>query len=528
VGVATAGTSSQGSDYATNVTVFDNCNSTVLRFGTAVGATPGYESVFDQYAPPEPPAGAFDGRFRVPSPPNDFLKDFRATNTGTKIWDLRFRPQTACGNVTIAWALAQLPPTGSVRLRDAFGGILTDVDMRSTSSYTVTNGLTQLLIIYSVDAPFTKPVASNWNLLGLPNTVALPYYLSVFPTATPGTLYEFNGTYVARDTLREGKGYWLRFGAPGSQGIPGTFMISTSNSLASGWNIIAGPSCDVPRTAIGDPGGIIIPGTLYGFNGTYVASDTVKRGNAYWVRTGATGTINMSCGSPLGPMGKSVAEAPEVTKYPSLTVADAAGHATTLHTGVKVKGPAEMLSFSLPPVPPAGSFDARFGGDVRAIEGSEGVIRLQAGSYPLTVTASAGAEFVVEELVGTEVGQTHRLTGGGTALIGDTKVTGLRVRTLAGGEIPAAFVVDQNYPNPFNPSTEIRYGIPADATVRVVVYNALGQSVRTLVNEAQKAGYYRVTWHGDNDGGTKVGSGVYFYRVTAGEASSLKKMLLVK
>jgi len=92
--------------------------------------------------------------------------------------------------------------------------------------------------------------------------------------------------------------------------------------------------------------------------------------------------------------------------------------------------------------------------------------------------------------------------------------------------IPTKFEVGQNYPNPFNPTTNIRYELPKVADVKVVIYNILGQPVRTLVNAKQEAGVYTITWDGKNDLGMPVSSGTYIYRVTAGEFSATKKMNL--
>jgi len=94
--------------------------------------------------------------------------------------------------------------------------------------------------------------------------------------------------------------------------------------------------------------------------------------------------------------------------------------------------------------------------------------------------------------------------------------------------IPDQFKLVQNYPNPFNPSTEIAYDLPTAGNVRLDVYNILGQNVKTLVNEYQDAGSYRVTWEGNDNSGDAVASGVYFYRVTAGEFKDIKKMVLMK
>lgn len=94
--------------------------------------------------------------------------------------------------------------------------------------------------------------------------------------------------------------------------------------------------------------------------------------------------------------------------------------------------------------------------------------------------------------------------------------------------VPDQFYLSQNYPNPFNPTTTISYGLPADSDVRIMIFNVLGQRVRTLVDERQAAGYKAVVWDGHDNSGNSVSSGVYFYTIEAGSYSSSKKMLLLK
>jgi hypothetical protein len=94
--------------------------------------------------------------------------------------------------------------------------------------------------------------------------------------------------------------------------------------------------------------------------------------------------------------------------------------------------------------------------------------------------------------------------------------------------VPREFFLSQNYPNPFNPATSISYGLPQDSRVRIEVFNILGQNVRTLVDEDQQAGYKRVIWDGRDRNGRAVASGVYFYRLKAGDSQETKKMLMVK
>ena len=93
---------------------------------------------------------------------------------------------------------------------------------------------------------------------------------------------------------------------------------------------------------------------------------------------------------------------------------------------------------------------------------------------------------------------------------------------------PAELTLFQNYPNPFNPQTAIQYTLPHDCKVEIAIYNILGQRVKTLVNEQQRAGYKRVEWDGKNDRGEQVASGIYFYRIEAGEFTKSKKMEILK
>jgi len=96
------------------------------------------------------------------------------------------------------------------------------------------------------------------------------------------------------------------------------------------------------------------------------------------------------------------------------------------------------------------------------------------------------------------------------------------------GVVPDKFALEQNYPNPFNPVTTIQYQLPEAAHVRLEVYNMLGQRIRTLVNKKQDANYYTVQWKGLTDNGTRTSSGVYFYKIEAGDFVKTKKLLLLK
>ena len=101
-----------------------------------------------------------------------------------------------------------------------------------------------------------------------------------------------------------------------------------------------------------------------------------------------------------------------------------------------------------------------------------------------------------------------------TEIIGIQKISEL---------VPSTFSLHQNYPNPFNPNTNIRFDLPKSGSVKLVVFDALGREVVTLVNEKLPPGAYEVDWNGSN-----YPSGVYFYTLRAGDSKETKKMLLVK
>ena len=94
--------------------------------------------------------------------------------------------------------------------------------------------------------------------------------------------------------------------------------------------------------------------------------------------------------------------------------------------------------------------------------------------------------------------------------------------------IPLSYAMSQNYPNPFNPTTTISYQLPKAANVSILVYNTMGQKIRTLVNENKNPGTHNVIWDGRDDSGLQVSSGIYIYRIQAADFIESRKMLLVK
>jgi hypothetical protein len=104
----------------------------------------------------------------------------------------------------------------------------------------------------------------------------------------------------------------------------------------------------------------------------------------------------------------------------------------------------------------------------------------------------------------------------------DTLETPVSVEEIT-NEIPTDYLLSQNYPNPFNPNTTIQFAIPRSSFVNLEIYNALGEKVSVLISEELSVGTYKYEWSAED-----LTSGIYFYRITAGDFSQTKKLILMK
>lgn len=152
---------------------------------------------------------------------------------------------------------------------------------------------------------------------------------------------------------------------------------------------------------------------------------------------------------------------------------------------------------------------------------------ISSGASPLQTAASykasstAGQNISSPELEGTQFFMTSGFNG---ILRGVTTEVSQPEEVV----LPKVYRLFQNYPNPFNPETIIRYQLPKTSQVILTIHNVLGQQVKMLVDQEQQAGEYTMTWDGSNDLGLKVVSGLYFFRLKAGEFVKTRKMVFVR
>jgi hypothetical protein len=379
-------------------------------------------------------------------------------------------------------------------------------------------------------------VADGWNIISVGTTVG-DYRKSVlFPSASSGA-FAYQAGYVLKDTLQNGKGYWLKFSGNQFVDITGTPRPTDTVTVVSGWNLI-GPGSGSASTAsiIQIPSGIVTT-QYFGYSGGYSPSSSLEPGQGYWVKTNAGGKLVLSVPPAFTPVAAHTEAQEELSGLNQLTITpqDAKGRSQKLLFGKAVPGTAEPEAYEMPPVAPKGAIDVRFASNQFAeffsSEKKEVPIAIQSNGTPLelswTLKEQSGLSYILLEKKGEMVVAEHKLKPGGKIMLKNTEKYNYLLRVE---EVPSSYVLEQNYPNPFNPSTVIRYQLPANGHVTLKIYDMLGREVSTLVDGELEAGHQSVEWTA-----TEFASGVYFYRLQARETGGkarkfieVKKMLLVK
>jgi len=262
-------------------------------------------------------------------------------------------------------------------------------------------------------------ISSSWNLISVPLTVRNLAAHALFPAAT-SKAFAYNNTYLQRDTLANGVGYWLKFPGPATDTIIGQRITMDTIPVGAGWNLVGSISSPIAVSAVQSIPPGMITSHFFGYLGTYTVADTIQPGKGYWVKVTGSGSLVLS----------------------------GSGAASQMRPGVS--GRIRIVpTTELPPPPP----DA-----------------------PSAVS-----------------------------------------------QLPKSFVLEQNYPNPFNPVTRIEYSLPQRTFVRLVISDVLGREIATPVSEYEDAGKKFIDFNAST-----LPSGLYFFRIQAGEFSAVKKMILLK
>ena len=367
-------------------------------------------------------------------------------------------------------------------------------------------GITEITL--DPDVELTLIHQADWNMVGLPLGVEDSYYLALFPDAVNNTLFSFGEGYSLETNLVEGTGYWLRFDGYGSNSLIGDDFEEITVILSEDWNMISGVSEPANVNSISDPYGLIIPNTIYSFGEGYELADVIEPGLGYWIRSYGDGNITISSDARSG----------KSRFVNHLTDANSISfNGQTLYFGVEIPQE-EILSYSLPPKPPAGAFDVRYAGDWKTVFNG-GAIEVMNNSHELQIDYKIHQDAWV--LKNQLSGEEYLLTNSGSIeIIGDAERFSLMKQTEG---LPDKYTLTQNYPNPFNPVTEISYSVPFSGPISLKVYDLLGAEVSTVVDKIQDAGFYTAQFDGSH-----LPSGVYFYKLSSNDQTLTKKLILMK
>ncbi len=357
-------------------------------------------------------------------------------------------------------------------------------------------------------------VQSGWNLISLPLLSSETKVSALFPQAT-SEAYAYNGGYQSTSEMLAGSGYWLKFPNDESIAISGVRVNIRRIPLRAGWNMIGPFESDLsPGALASNPPGILVS-PFFGYGAGYEPATMLHSGKAYWAQCSQAGELLVAGDAPLGRL----QTPPDELQWMHLELLDADGHHAILHLAEREQLPS---STSLPPTPPSGTFDVRFRGD-RYVEGTgaEHAIMLNGAKYPVEIRATNLQGMTLRVLDGMRANLLN-------AELQEDKPVNVSlalplILLQEAGTLPLAYELHQNWPNPFNPSTTIEFSLPVHCRVSLVVFNAIGQTVRELVNEEMSAGTHRVKFHARD-----LASGEYFCRMQTREFTGIRKMLLVR
>ena len=373
----------------------------------------------------------------------------------------------------------------------------------------------------STDNFILVSILNDWNLVGLPLSVENAEYSTIFPNAIPGTLYGFSDTYFQNQELVEGSGYWLRFETSYNASVFGENINNLTINLNADWNLISGISDTVELNQFNDPEDIIIPGTLFGFTGSYEQASTLMPGKGYWIRTSISGTVSISENSTR----TRISDFNDRTKNANGIIING----QKLYFGISIP-PSEKGSYALPPRPPIGAFDARFGCDKYFVEDG-GIIEIMNPREFLSISYNIIKidEDWILKIPETEI--EYFLTGKGQINI-EGNIERLILEKVQRKLIPESFQVVKVFPNPFNPITNINISLSnselLEQFVIINIYDLTGKIVKDIYYGKMKKNDYRFQWDGTNNFGAFVGAGVYFLFVNSERFNYTEKLLFLK
>jgi len=532
--------------WASEITVAEGAANITLRYGMQPDASDDIDNNIGEFElPPKPAPGTFDARFTGMLIGEGLDRDIRCSVQHDIEWVIDIQ-RAAGGNVMLNWpALGAID--GHFFLMDMADGALgIDVDMKDVTSYEITdNTIEQVRIIYNrfMHAEWMMNYPAGWSMASLGAKLQNHSLSRVFPGAM--SAYGFNNGYYQAGLLHPGNGYWVNLSGAINETWDGYAIDDLVLELPPGWSMIGSISYPLPIASIGeDPGGSIL--SIYRFDGAYSqVTDNLYPGEGFWINLSAAANITLSssaipkraAGLPL------VEEFPYTLRLPVTIETSFGDRELSLYISSLTDLSDINNRFELPPLPPVAALDARFTDDeqkgyhsLALREGYEKECRIRlsvpTGSDKLMIrwdknVLKPGMFFLNDGFGGVVFSDVDMAETDNLDLTG-IPADNVLIMYRGGAQIIDDYELLPNYPNPFNPSTQIGYLVKESGRVRLVVYNVLGQVVKTLVDEVQPSGRYTMMWDGKDSRGIPVAGGMYICRLTVNDYTQTMKMVLIK
>jgi hypothetical protein len=362
-------------------------------------------------------------------------------------------------------------------------------------------------------------VNAGWNFLSVPKLCTDMSADYLFPTRI-SQVFSFDQTiYNSVDMLENGKGYAVKFNSLQYILITGQ-SVSFPIQVSTGWNLIGPFDIDLPINQIfTTPPGIIVS-NFFGYNGNqYEISTLLKAGKGYWIKVNQDGQINLNSEelTNSGELIQIIDEAED--DWGKIMFTNSEDRSITLYVADR---DIESTRYELPPVPFDGIFDVRyFNGKFAESLEEEKLILINSDNYPITIKAQ-GFHLKIRDALDRGL-LNEIIEDGNEFVLTDSRIKSIKVMKMLINEIPLTYKLFQNYPNPFNPATTIKFSILKNEHVSLKIYNSLGEEIAELVSEILAAGFYSCEWNTEN-----LSSGIYFYKLDAGNFTDTKKMILLK
>lgn len=442
---------------------------------------------------------------------------------------------------------------------------------------------TVLLSGSGIISTLENAVSAGWNLISIPVEPEDPSASAVIgDDINPFFLYNYSnsGGYFTEDTLETGRGYWLGVENSFTLDVTGTPRTSDVSVAAnSGWNIVASPFVrkylasqvyfnrggSNVNAAAAISSGWIQANTYYGYGSSYSAKDTLAQWSGYWFAT-LTDSVNLvffhdsTSGTPLRLNPDGGIESTVENWAATITAKLGSVEDNLLTFGASefaTDGFDTKYDLAKPPVSPASEavqtyfsysnwsqLFTKYAGDIKQAYQNP----MPGKSWSFNAYSKTAGDLILSwNNIISEIPEEIRnyykfeLAGPGiSSSINMLSSLSYTVNILAGeiltfhinstpvsagdtGPLNFKYELSQNYPNPFNPATIISYQIADAGIVNIVVYNSLGEQVSQLLNEYKNAGSYQVKFDG-----SRLSSGIYYYKISAGDFVEVRKMVILK